>query len=149
MIFLKVKYEGEVRMKKHMSFIISALIGGAYGAVCVFLSRLFIKNLSAVAGWGMHLFKVDGGTASQVMGALNQLKDAALASPFLVFILVFACLFLFIFWQMKKAHRIVINITAWLFLLLPSLVISALFTVVNDILFWDIVKLLVSILSNL
>lgn len=136
-------------MKKRMPFIISALIGGAYGAVCVFLSRLFIKNLGAVAGWGMHLFKADGNLASQVTSALHQLKDADLASPFLVIILVFASLFLFIFRQMKKARRIVINITAWLLLLLPSIIIAALFTVVNDILFWDMVKMLVSILINL
>ena len=136
-------------MKKHMSFVISALIGGAYGAVSVFLSRLLIKNLGGIAGWGMKLFKADGDIVSQVTGALGQLKDATLVSPFLVFILIFACLFLLIFFQMKKAHRIVISITAWLILFIPSLIIAALFTVVNDILFLDVVKILVSIVLNL
>lgn len=136
-------------MKKHMSFVISALIGGAYGAVSVFLSRVFIKNLGGIAGWGMKLFKADGDIVSQVTSALGQLKDASLASPYLVFILVFACLFLLIFRRMKKAHRIIINITAWLVLFIPSLIIAALFTVVNDILFLDVVKILVSIVLNL
>ena len=149
MIYIKVLYEGECQMKKHMSLITSALIGGAYGAVSVFLSRIFIKNLGGIAGWGMKLFKANSDSVSQVTSALDQLKGASLASPYLVFILVFACLFLLIFRQMKKAHRIVINITAWLILFIPSLIIAALFTVVNDILFLDVVKMLVSIVLNL
>ncbi len=136
-------------MKKHLSLIISSLIGGAYGAVSVFLSRVFLRNLGAIAGWGMKLFKAESEITSQVTGALSQLKDASLFSPFLVFIPLFACLFLLIFCQMKKAHRIVINITAWVLILLPSLLVAALFTVVNDILFLDIIKILVSIVLNL
>lgn len=136
-------------MKKRLFFLISALIGGAYGALSVFLSRIFLKNIGFVAGWGMQLFKADGEITSQVTGALDQLKGASLVSPFPVFILIFACLFLLIFRRMKKARKIVINITAWILLLIPSLVTAALFTVVNDILFYDVVKMLISILSNL
>ena len=97
----------------------------------------------------MQLFKADGEITSQVTGALDQLKGASLVSPFPVFILIFACLFLLIFRRMKKTRKIVINITAWILLLIPSLVTAALFTVVNDILFYDVVKMLTSILSNL
>lgn len=136
-------------MKKRLFFLISALIGGIYGALSVFLSRIFLKNIGSVAGWGMQLFKTDGEITSQVTGALDQLKGASLVSPFPVFILIFACLFLLIFRRMKKARKIVINITAWILLLIPSLVTAALFTVVNDILFYDVVKMLISILSNL
>ena len=136
-------------MKKRLFFLISALIGGTYGALSVFLSRIFLKNIGSVAGWGMQLFKADSGITSQVTGALASLKGASLVSPFLVFILMFACLFLLAFRNMKKARNIVINITAWLLLLIPSLVTAALFTVVNDILFLDAVKMLISILSNL
>ncbi|MBE5791209.1 MAG: hypothetical protein E7322_03520 [Clostridiales bacterium] len=136
-------------MKKHMSLITSALIGGVYGAVSVFLSRIFIKNLGGIAGWGMKLFKANGEITAQVTGALGQLKDASIVSPYLVFILVFACLFFLIFRRMKKARKIVINITAWVLLLLPSLILASLFSVVNDILFLDVVKMLVSIVLNL
>ena len=136
-------------MKKNVSYIISALVGGAYGAVSVFLSRVFLKNLGAIAGWGMNLFRADGEITAQVTGALGQLKDASIASPYLVFILVFACLFFLIFRRMKKARKIVINITAWMLLLLPSLILASLFSVVNDILFLDVVKMLVSIALNL
>lgn len=142
-------HEGEFKIKKRLFFLISALIGGAHGALSVFLSRIFLKNIGSVAGWGMQLFKADGEITSQVTGALDQLKGASLVSPFPVFILIFACLFLLIFRRMKKTRKIVINITAWILLLIPSLVTAALFTVVNDILFYDVVKMLTSILSNL
>lgn len=136
-------------MKKRIPFIISALVGGAYGAIGVFLSRLFIKNLGAVAGWIMKLIKLEGDVADQVTDVLSQLNNARLASPCLAFILIFACLGVLVMGFIKRARRVVIHVGAWLFLLIPTALIAALFTYVNDILFGDIIKLLVSIVPNL
>ena len=82
--------EGECGMKNKRSYILCALIGGAYGALGVFLAGIFLKNLGAVAGWIMKILKLEGDIVSQVTDVLSQLKDARLLSPYPVFILIFA-----------------------------------------------------------
>lgn len=141
--------EGECSMKNWRTFSICALIGGAYGALGVFLASVFLKNLGALASWIMKIMQLEGDTASQVTDALMQLKGARLVSPYLVFMLIFAILSIIILRLVKRARGVVINAGAWLLLLIPVTLTAALFTHVNDILFLDMVKLLVSIVPNL
>ena len=79
-------------MKKRFRYALLAVIGGAYGALNVLQSGIFIKNLGALAGRIMKIMKLDGEIVSQVTDALSQLKDARLLSPYPAFILIFACL---------------------------------------------------------
>ena len=136
-------------MKKSFHYLICAVIGGAYGALGVFLAGLFLKNMGAVASLGIKLIKLEGDIAYQVTDVLSQLKEARLASPYLAFILIFACLGVLLFHLFKKARHVVVHVGAWLFLLIPTLLAAAIFTVVNDILFLDIIKVLISIILNL
>jgi len=136
-------------MKKYRSHTICALIGGAYGALGVFLSRMLLKNLGISDGWIIKLSKPEGDIALQVADALMQLKDARLVSPYPAFILIFALLGALILKRIKRTRAVVINICAWMLLLIPATLFAALFTHVNDILFLDMVKLLVSIVPNL
>ena len=144
-----VHRKGENKMKKIISYAVFALIGGAYGAVSVFLAGLFLKNLGAVAQWIMKLLSLDSDIAHQVADVLLQLKDARIASPYLAFVLLFAFLGILILRLVKKTRTIVINIGAWLFLMIPSALLAAVFTHVNDILFLEMIKLLISIIPNL
>ncbi len=136
-------------MKKYRNVGISALLGGAYGTLGVFLSHLFLKNLSAVAGWIMNLTKIEDGIATQVTDALMQLKNARLLSPYAAFILIFAVLCALVYLLDRKARKVVINVGLWILLLVPVSLLAALFTHVNDILFFDIVRLAISIVTNL
>ncbi len=141
--------KGECRMKKYRKHTICALTGGAYGALGVFLAGAFLRNLGAVAGWIMRILKLEGDVPIQVAQALSQLKDARLVSPYPVFILIFAFLGVLLLSVIKRARTIVIRVGAWLLLLIPVTLAAAVFTHVNDILFLDMVKLLVSIIPNL
>lgn len=136
-------------MKNLRSYGICALIGGAYGFLSVFLAGEFLKNLGALAGRIRKIMKLEGGIILQVTDALSQLKSARLVSPYLVFILIFAILGVLVLRFVKSARSVVIHTGAWLLLLIPAALAAALFTHVNDILFLDMVKLLVSIVPNL
>lgn len=136
-------------MKKYRPHAICALIGVAYGALSVFLAGAFLRNLGAVAGWIMKILNLEGDVAAQAADVLSQLKDARIASPYLVFILFFAIVGALIPCLVKKSRAVVINAGAWLLLLIPATLSAAVFTRVNDILFLDMVKLLVSIIPNL
>ncbi len=136
-------------MKKYLNNIIFALIGGAYGALGVFSAGVFLKNLGAAANPVMRLLKLDGDIAYQVTDVLSQLRNARLVSPYPAFILVFALLGVLLLRLVKRARGVVINAGAWLLLLIPVTLLAAVFTRVNDILFLDMIKLLVSIVPNL
>jgi len=136
-------------MKKYLRIAVFALIGAAYGALGVLLSGLLFRNLGVIAEWIMHLLKLEADITRQVSDALSQLRDARLVSPYFLFIPACALLSALIFSVSRKAKIIIINAGVWLLLLAPVTLAAAAFTHVNDILFLDMIRLMISIAPNL
>ena len=136
-------------MKKYLRIAVFALIGAAYGALGVLLSGLLFRNLGVIAEWIMHLLKLEADITRQVSDALSQLRDARLVSPYFLFIPACALLSTLIFSVSRKAKIIIINAGVWLLLLAPVTLAAAAFTHVNDILFLDMIRLMISIAPNL
>lgn len=136
-------------MKRALHYSAFALSGAACGALGVFLSSAFIRNLSSAAGLVMRMIKPDAEIALKVTEVLSQLKGAHLLSPYPVIAIVFACLFLLFAHFGRKRRRIVRNAVIWLLMLIPAFLVSLVFTHVNDILFLDMIRLLISIVPNL
>ncbi len=136
-------------MKKYLRIAVFALIGAAYGALSVLLSGLLFRNLGVIAEWIMHLLKLEADITRQVSDALSQLRDARLVSPYFLFIPACALLSALIFSVSRRAKIIIINAGVWLLLLTPVTLAAAAFTHVNDILFLDMIRLMISIAPNL
>ncbi len=136
-------------MKKYLRIAVFALIGAAYGALGVLLSGLLFRNLGVIAEWIMHLLKLEADITRQVSDALSQLRDARLVSPYFLFIPACALLSALIFSVSRRAKIIIINAGVWLLLLAPVTLAAAAFTHVNDILFLDMIRLMISIAPNL
>lgn len=136
-------------MKKKLRYPLSALSGAVCGALGVFLSSVFIRNMGCAAGFVMRLIKLDADIANQVASVLSQLKTARLSSPYLIVALVSACLFMLFAKPGRNRRRVVRKAAGWLGFLILSFFVSLIFTHVNDILFLDMIKLLISIVPNL
>lgn len=136
-------------MKKAVPCAFLLAVSSVYSAVCLFLSRVFIRNLASAARWIMRLVSSDQALTDKVPDVLRQLKDASLVSPVWLFLLFLAsaCILLHIFFLRKR--RYAKAAVLFILLLIPASFAFALFTHVNDILLWDMIRLLVSVVSNL
>lgn len=122
-------------MRKIWKYLSGALIGAAYAALPVALSRLLIRHLAALFDWIGALAGLDESALSYGAQILSQLKSAALLSPWLPFLLTGAALGIMIVWlaSRKPIKHIVIDLTLWLLLLLPLALCALWFTAVNGI----------------
>lgn len=122
-------------MKKYLKCLLGAFIGAAGAALPVALSRLMIRNLAGIfRGIGV-IASLDAETLSYGGQILAQLKDAAIVSPWLSFLLTGAVLGGAVAWIVgrKPVRHIVINLTLGLLLILLLTLLALWFTSINDI----------------
>lgn len=110
----------------------SFLWGMLYATLVVLLSQMCLRNLHLLVGF------IDAGwdqdTAAQVAQAAGQLKNAALASPWLIALLAGGLIGLLMRAIFPKAKvRLWVSIAAGVLLLIPFTVLAIGFTVVNSI----------------
>ena len=121
-------------MEKYLIYLRGSVIGAAYAALPVALSRVLVRNLAGIFRWAGSLASMDEGTLSHGIQILSQLKPAVIVSPWLPFLLSGAVLGALIAWAADRRQVRLFVIGVVLCLLLLPLTLPALwFTVINDI----------------
>lgn len=138
-------------MKRTRTLLSSAFDGALYVSAALFASALFLKNLGSLFAFAAGYLNLSESVSLQVEAALSQLTEANLAFPYVYAVLIgFALGFL---WRLVFKKRTLLRKILRCFFLpvlfVPFTLLMALLTYVNDILFLDIIRLLVSIAANL
>lgn len=122
-------------MKKAMNCLLGAASGAAYAALTVFLSRILIRNLHLLFQWIGSLAALEEDTLSYGVQILIQLKDAAIASPWLYALPAGVALGALIAWPKAKkpVRKIILCLVAGLILILPLALIVLWFSEVNAV----------------
>lgn len=135
-------------MKKYLKYPAGALIGAAYAALPVLLSRLLIAHLAELFGWIGSLASLDESTLAYGAQILSQLKSASVISPWLPFLLTGAVLEPVIL-RLTGGKNAALFLTLGLLLLLPFALLALWFTSVNDIRVGALIQSILPILSHI
>ena len=138
-------------MKKILKYISAALAGAAYGALAVVLSRLLIRNLASLLHWVGGAAGLDGELLSYGVQVLEQLRSAALLSPWLPAMLIGGCYGALTAWLIRRRRKwkIIAALLAGLLLLIPCALAALWFTSVNGIFVCSLIRVLLPLIPQL
>ena len=136
-------------MKNFPKYLLSALIGSAYGALPVVLSRLLIRTLSSLFHWIGCLAEFDARTLEYGAQILSPMRDAPIASPWIIFLAVGAAIGVLTSLLPPCRWKRLLLLLAGALLLLPLMCAALWLTSVHEIGVGHLIQSILPILPHL